>query len=164
MSTSNILNVTQLPICKLPKLRTLHLRQGFLYDYDDRQHEIRWPVINDLTHRFANDFFAYLEQQSSCPSLDTLVIGQERQVQNGYFLRQSHDPWNTSRKIECEPARCFRSSCATFEGDSTRDAPYLISLAEFRATSSYAEILDWQSARDAGSDWMWRMPGRFNDD
>ncbi|RII16532.1 hypothetical protein CUC08_Gglean002970 [Alternaria sp. MG1] len=65
---------------------------------------------------------------------------------------------------EHEPARCFRSRRLMCNNETKCSTPYLISLAEFRATSDYAEILDWQTAYEPFSDWMWRLPGRFNDD
>jgi len=123
----------------LTKLRTLQLRERWCHDCHDfgEESDDVYGDIERQAHLFAKDFFAHLEKQSSCPSLDTLVLGMENQVTNSKELQVRN------RGKEMPPARCFRRTRKIRVDESTRSESLPISLAEFRATSDYTEVLDW---------------------
>jgi hypothetical protein len=144
----------QEPILQLSKLRTLHLRQGLEVRGRGIPEELP-PDIPGAVKDFATGFFQHIEQQAACRSFEALIVGAEMQFGIQYALESTKEYYAT---------HCYRKRMLIDYYERIRAVPYLVSLFEFRATSDYAEILDWYSGWTVGHEWMWRNTGRFYDD
>jgi hypothetical protein len=144
----------QEPVLQLSKLRTLHLRQGLEVRYRYIPEELP-PDIPGAVKGFAAGFFRHIEQQAACQSFEALIIGAEMQL----GIQHAEDGTK-----EYHATHCYRKRMLTNYYGRIHAVPYLVSLFEFRATSEYAEVLDWYSRWTVDHDWMWRVPGRFHDD
>jgi hypothetical protein len=142
--------ISQEPVMQLKKLKTLHLRQNFQEPFEEPDDNVDVPAI---IHRFAASFYKHLDKHSACPDFENLIIGRENKRNVGSLVYAAR----------LTAAHCFQKGTLIDLHGARRVIPYLIRLSEFRSTSRYTEVLDWDSAWRSGKDWMWRIPGRFHD-
>jgi hypothetical protein len=97
--------------------------------------------------------FNYLHAHSACPAMEAFAIDEE----NPALELEMND-----REFFESPLHCYLKGRVDDGDGTTHVVASPVTLAELRATTDYADIMDWHSDWTEENEAMGRVPGRFN--